>query len=531
MTIDTRSNWRVYRQTNRSPETQADINSTSSSDYAVFLVLTLFAIQGIFFELITLWVTERRYVVFDILPFNLYPSDLFLLPILFLMGLFLGRRPAVEAKRRSLDFAPVLVLAIWGVVLLLSRSIFKGGQDSYLDPLDSFGLLLLIPVVLIVFRLRHKREIPYGTRQMLLLLWWAWCLFGMLNGFLQQTPNLTGDIRELFVRSLIAVPLFYVGMRLNFAWISSKLILLGVICALVFGLSGVAHLADISFSMVPVSTSVHGIIPIFLAYSLALARAVSRKELTALRRWVPPLIIAVCILVTLSKPAVGGLLICTVVTLIVARGSILRSLGRSLLLLLVTIGMAIGLLWLFNSTSAAEDVVRSAYLKQDYAIQDLSGSRFAIWQKGVDAWLESPIVGHGMGYVLSGRSISISTGAELEIAIIWPHNILVQIMMQTGVVGVILVFLVITGWISQALLDSRGLPREDRWIHQSLVATAITIVFMAFYGQFFGHVHGGFLLWACVGLEAAIVMQRRTSSTSPKLEDVNSSEKAHPQTG
>lgn len=481
----------------------------SSIDHAVLGVFLLLMLQGLFLDQITRWVVERRYIIFSLLPFNLYPSDLFLLPGLFLLAVFSKKTPLyLPTNSNRNHLFSVLILVWWGIAVLLGQRIDALKTGNTWMAFDSVSVFLLIPLLFILFNIRRLRVNPVAERQLLLLLWWTACLLGLLNGFLSQTSNLLGDGRELILRSLIAAFMFYLGLRTNFVWLSNKLISFGVLFAIVFDVVSIARLAGLNFAVsflgVP---DVHMVLPLLLPLSLALTKALTEKSNKRLTLWLYPILIASGILLTVSKPAVGALVACTVVTIFITRQNILSSLGTAILYLVLMISVVLGLLWLFDGVTAAEQHVRSAYLKQDYVVQDLSGTRFTIWQRGIEAWLEKPIIGHGFGYLLSGKTVDIGNGSDIYLSVIWPHNIFIQLLMQTGLVGVGLVIIIVWGWLTQVLGDTKIISNETRWIHASMVAVPVTIGLMAMYGQFLGNMHGGFLLWACVGLEAAFINQ------------------------
>lgn len=471
-------------------------------DYAFLFVFVLLMLQGLFFNQVTLWVVERRYFIFNLLPFNLYPSDLFLLPVLILLAIFSKkRRQHTPNNELTNSLIPLVILVAWGIALLLGRRIGEVDPDQLGALFDFFGLLLLIPLFLIIVKLRQLHDTPIVRRKLLLLLWWIIFFFGTINGFLNQTPNLTGDVRELGLRSLLAIATFYLGLHINLLWISNKIIGVGIVFSLIIGMTSIAELSGITF--LP-SVGVHAILPLLLPYSLALAKALSGQKNTQ-SSWIFPFLIALGIMLTVSKPAVGGLILCTLVTVIVIRQRIFSSLGTTILFLILTGFVIVALFGLFDTTADVQQIVQSDYLKQDYAVQDLSGSRFAIWEMGIAAWQKRPIIGYGFGYLLSGETINISTGADVYQKVIWPHNIVVQFLMQTGLLGSVLFGVVMVGWFTQVMRDRNILFGQIKWVHAAFVSIPITIVFMALYGQFFGHVHGGFLLWTCIGLEASII--------------------------
>lgn len=498
---------------------------TKTLDYIFLSGYFTLMLQGLFFDQVTLWVTERRYIVFNLLPFNLYPSDFFLTIGLFVLlrSLFTNskqrERADISNQQQTQYRLPVYIFALWGSGLLILRIIAPNHGEYQFSLVDLAAIFLLIPLFSVVTILRRLQPFPIASRQLLLLLWWTMCFFGILNGFIGQTTNLLGDIRELLLRSLFAVTAYHLGLRVNLFWVNGKLINLGLLFSLVFGLLSITRLSGISLSPLSLgSTNVHATLPLLLPYSLALARALQPQGAST-RFWLYPLFLAISILLTLSKPTVIGLLICTAVTIFIVGFDVMSSLRSIIVFLAVSSTLVVIGLSILNSTSGAEQIVRSAYLKQDYAVQDLSGSRLAIWDMAFQTWLQNPVVGNGYGFLLSGNYIDIHTGSYRYQAILWPHNIVIQILLQTGLLGFAVFIIIVGGWFTQVRDDAFNFSGQERWAYASYIAVPITILLMAQYGQFWTHVHGGFLLWSCLGLEAALVKRTRLQNAATRVHE------------
>jgi O-antigen ligase len=178
------------------------------------------------------------------------------------------------------------------------------------------------------------------------------------------------------------------------------------------------------------------------------------------------------------------------------------------------------LLWLFlfsKAGSVAEQHVLSAYLKQGSSEQDLSGGRFSIWRTGIETWRKRPILGLGFGQPLSGYVMFGSVAMFYDV--LWPHNIAIQFLYQTGIIGSIILVGIILAWLRGARSTVKrtvSVRTADGYVYRAIVVFVVTIFMASLYGQFLLSSTTGFLFWACMGLEAALAVKLTALSVSKK---------------
>lgn len=493
---------------------RARAGTRTSSNLATLIavgIVVVVAFQGLFFQTVTAWVTGRQLIIFDLLPFNLYPSDLIFVPLMVLVIVVSSLRRFDTLLGVLGHLAPLLLLLVVSAFVLLA-----GGNLDLLEFGTGFHLtdLLVIPLLLLCLlfyrALADMRFFPVQGRLALLVAWWVFIMVFASSGLLYDNPNLTGDLRELVLRSVIGLGFYFVGTHIDLNRFATYVIRIGVLLSPILTVAAIMDFAGFG-GRLPVSGGIYGALPFFLAYSLAITRVLSVPS-AGRGSWFSVVMLAIACLATLSKPALGGFALSTIVAIIVTGKLSLRNASTSIRIVLI-LGLAIALIYVALSTlggaDQAEQFVRTTYLKQDLAVEDLSGNRFSIWLLGVQTWLEQPVMGHGLGYQMAGYFYNLHSGALEYNPAVWPHNIAVQMLFQTGIVGIALLAAIVMGWVRQVWYSAQRLGGRS-WVHRAMLVLVITIVLMSLYGQFIGQVISGTLLWIALGLEAALAAKPLT---------------------
>lgn len=474
--------------------------ATSVLVFSILLVM----VQGVFYTEITTLVTERSFPLFRILPFNLYPSDLIVLPVLMVSSLLAIAQLAHGRTTQAwnLFWIGICGLALMGVALvahwIAPMRLF--GPFLLTDLALAVGVALFVVVVVTAVRLR----IGSTGRLRLLIGWWAIALLGIAVGIATNNPDLLGDIRGYLLRSFIPVAIFYLAiladLRTVFDWVKS----VGAFLAVYVALASLMIFAGLP--MLPVS-GLYGGVALLLPYALVLAQLLVERKASRMKVYMLG-IIAIAIVATLSKPLLAGFLICNVLMLLLLRVAVrgvripwLKLAG----LLLAAVIFVGGILLLSGGLESAVDYVLDKYLKQDRAVQDLSGNRFAIWQQGLQRWQDSPVVGNGFGYLLSAEVIELTSGRTDFREVVGAHNFIVEMLYKVGGAGVALLLVIGTAWIWLVLKTLVNFSSAANLAYYlSVIVIAMTIVGMGMYGSHIAHPIGGTWLWFALGAEAAL---------------------------
>jgi len=495
--------------------TVTTVHLASWTTLVLIVSITTVMVQGIFYNLITEMVVGRTFVLFRILPFNLYPSDLLILPLLMLSTLAALSQLAYRHTERAINFffMGLSALMLIGVALFvyLSGSVRQAVPTLVINLtlLTAFvGLVGVAVVVLVALRLR----VGAGRRLQLLIVWWLICLVGIATGLAADNPDLTADVRIYLMRSMIPIAIFYLALQANldklFAWIER----IGIVLAVYLSVSSLLVFADVS--LLP-SSGLYGGIALLFAYVLVLVQVLvvhvrSRSKLYTL------VLLAFSIISTLAKPLIAAFVVCNLLVLFFVRLGHFRvriSWLKTLVLLFLVILLLVGVLQFSGGWERAANYVLDNYLKQDRAVQDLSGNRFAIWSQGLEQWRQSPLIGKGFGFLLSAEVIELDSGRSAYREVVGAHNILVEMLYKVGVVGVLLLTLVAFTWLRRVyrtfqLISSKAIFAK----YMLAVVIVFTITTMSMYGSHIAHPMGAFLFWFCLGIEAALATKIKQDS-------------------
>lgn len=123
------------------------------------------------------------------------------------------------------------------------------------------------------------------------------------------------------------------------------------------------------------------------------------------------------------------------------------------------------------------------------------GGRIAAWKAGFDLFMRSPILGHGLGYFRSGEVVLIGQ---------WriPHNVYVQVLVESGLLGLISFAIL---WSSAVLISLwhylRSTPRSI-WI-VVLIALLSQILIAMFTENLFTDTANMWMFWSFAGYALA----------------------------
>jgi O-antigen ligase len=144
-------------------------------------------------------------------------------------------------------------------------------------------------------------------------------------------------------------------------------------------------------------------------------------------------------------------------------------------------------------------VINSDFLKQRFSESgsmtqgNLSGGRFEMWEAAILYWLESPVIGHGMGSVVSVYSQGWNDKSQL-------HNYLVQYLQNFGFSGVLIILL---SWLKFFATVWRKLNHESclesRMAMSSLIVFIIVIMLIGLFSHPLAIPTVSILFWMSLG--------------------------------
>jgi O-antigen ligase len=417
--------------------------SPGYSKLAEFFVLFLWVflcLEGIFTNYIEEVVVAHSAIWTRVTPYLLYPSEL-------------------------LFYGPVLIISI-AIMLFGKRSEYSNSRGSW---------LLLLFLLLGFFQAIHGKLVGYEGN-----LWLA-------------------DLRELTLMAIF-VPLFFIlsqVIRIN--KVIERLFWVGALISIYSGISGALVLVGAINRGSLLETFHSGGQVLLMMYILALVRSVLMKKSSKLIL----AIFAFGILLPLHKPLIGSFVVANLFT-----GVIFLILGKShgmfiylrAVKMFFILGIFLTLLMMWTFTLGQGEAGRwlaMRFLKVGASVneQDISTGRFDMWLWGIDQWKEHPFFGTGFG----ARKIIIE---ESAIGALPLHNLLVEMLMTSGIIGFLLWGTIVFIWTTRIFRFIKFYPEIDRiW---GLIGIFIWILTIFFSSCWFGRTMSinniGFTFWISVGI-------------------------------
>jgi O-antigen ligase len=254
---------------------------------------------------------------------------------------------------------------------------------------------------------------------------------------------------------------------------------------------------------------------LLLAYVLAFARTIGGGKAAKL----PLIILALGVLAPLHKPTMATFLGANIIMLYLAARSRLKvgtvRTGKIILVLslLLIAGIGFGKYLFGLSEGAAGKYLRRRILKRAGATtRDITGARLEMWEECADLWKTNPIMGKGLGHKLHGTHRGIPFPLPI-------HNIVVQTLMQTGLIGLIIVAIAAITWFWRSIktLAWETVPTRV-WPRLGLVTYIFTILLATLYGESLAVRCISFTFWIAVAMETAAHSQLIHWSLQEQLE-------------
>lgn len=184
---------------------------------------------------------------------------------------------------------------------------------------------------------------------------------------------------------------------------------------------------------------------------------------------------------------------------------------RSVLIIFVALAALAALAWQTSSTlhSTIETFSVQYELYRDKGIPTSIGLRLEFWRKSLGFFAEAPVVGHGTGST-RGLFEQAATGGRYEASsevIGNPHNQTLNVAVQWGVVGIIILYAM---WAVHLLLF-RGDDLAN-WIGLLVV---VQNVFTSLFNSHLFDFHEGWMYVLGVGVAGGMVLNSRRNGRSP----------------
>ena len=429
---------------------QSQVKGRFDNWLALFVILAM--LEGVFYDVITPYVTNRSLFIFNLTPYNLYPTDLLLVPLALFLALFATGRNDTQAKRGSL-------LGWWWIVCIMAVVVGIINQTYYL-PADIRNFMLRAVLAFAIYRLALDSNISL-------------VLDKIINASVVIAISLT------LIRIAVLMGVNSLSIQAS-GWGTHALLFPYCILLMRFLLKE----ASFGKTLIPLLIISVGILQAF---------------------WKPVVFgFVLAPLLTFFLPVHQDQ----------AKISLWKKLQRMIPAILLIV--LFGALFLSTNYDYFYRVFRYEYLKEGFAVQDYSGNRFAIWGQVIDLWKKNPVFGSGFGSMLSGYLFMSGTGTYVYFDQIYVHNLLVQFLYQFGVVGLFIVLILFVRWYALVGRIMRVTPTRWAGSYSGVVLFCILTIAISLIGEVLRYSSPAFLFWEAVGLEAAFAVHiMRLQPASP----------------
>jgi len=360
---------------------------------------------------------------------------------------------------------------------------------------------------------RKSWHVPIKGSMVYLTIWFVYLGWGLYGGFLRN-PWWHRDIRSTILPSIVVPWVVVLAQNVRYEVVLSRICKLCVPFALWNIVMGVLRFATFNPN-VPVIIW-RGEYMLIFAYIIALAKNMTGAKIAP----VSLVILGMGIVAPLHKPVVVTFVVANFIILFLRfrinlPGYSWRTVRTFLVILLLILTLSVFLSYIFNlGGGEAEKWIRHRYLKGTSVggrdIAGLSGRRIEMWQQCLEWWKQRPVIGKGLGMKLHSP-----LGP-------WPldiHNLPLQTLAQTGLVGFCLVLIAALSWIKRGISTLRYEATVNRaWVRLALLTFSFTILTTTLYGETLSIRSLAFAFWIVAGMETAAHSQLIHWSLQDQLE-------------
>lgn len=297
---------------------------------------------------------------------------------------------------------------------------------------------------------------------------------GFLHGFLKGNEFVMEEFREVSFHSMCLPPILFFSPHLNlFNCLKfCCLVLLPITTVWIF--FAFTERINLQFE---ITSDIYAIcLLIVMAFCIIMVNFNRRMFVF------PAILFFVAMISQFSKSTAVAIFICFITSLCLSsrinlevKNLVLSKFNLKLFFYLITSGFVFLLsVFLFDKFSGGlvSFVIQSDFLKHRLTESgsmtqgNLAGGRFEMWEASIDYWLESPLIGHGMGSVVNVYSEGWNKKSQL-------HNYFVQFLQNFGFLGILIILL---SWLKFFSTVWRKLNQET--CLESRIATASLLVFI-----------------------------------------------------
>jgi hypothetical protein len=427
--------------------------------FFIFLVLLSGLAEGILYGFFFPMVSERKYLIFRITPYNLFPTDLFIFP-----------------------------LAVG--VAFLTASLYKSHpkvRNGYIG---------------------------------FLIAWVVICIQGILIGLYNGNVYLIGDVKNLALRSLFAPVLFIICSYINLNNTINKIIKIGSFFAIYIIIKNILSYIGINFEsqLQPrYYLSVWPEMVMLFPYSLLVVKFLSGTQSRSADR-LQLFLLALGCMSDFWKPNVAAFIICSFFAFVVVaterKFGIMKRFVRILFFVSITIIVLLAVIQLMGKSDKVITLISTNYLKENATIADLSGGRFQIIGLALQKWQRAPILGTGFGDPISGSILDAGTGTYKEFIRVYPHNYMVQMLYQLGIVGTVIFVILTILWLRRFFKTQKTILGNEKIIYKGIGVFCLTIFTVSFFSETMTSEVIGLLFWCSVGMLASIEFRSKLIAVS-----------------
>jgi O-antigen ligase len=331
------------------------------------------------------------------------------------------------------------------------------------------------------------------------LIWILYSLAAAYGGFMHN-PAWHQDFRNVILPSIVVPWAVALTHQVRMEVVMSRIIKLSLpfaIANMVRGLLFFAHGGRTAVAELMSSGSWQADFNLLLPYLMAFSQNIVGNKGSK----ISVAILAIGILAPLHKQTLAIFVFANLFLLFMAiyngKGNV--KLSRTLLtvVLLVIFGAIFAKILLSIGGGAAQDFLNERILKSGRRSELVSGSgRTAIWMDAITRWSRKPVFGEGLG------AEYLATSYTKGLWWVPIHNYALQMLLQTGIVGFTIIFIVTFTWIARALRTIKYEPDPDvLWIRFGVNSYILALLATCLFGYYLAARCVTFMFWLLIAME------------------------------
>jgi len=354
---------------------------------------------------------------------------------------------------------------------------------------------------LLIYLMARRPDRVQVRGQMLLYIYWIILAIGVLHGLTRGTQAWLGDFRSFLLPSLVTFWAVVLADVARIDVVFNRLIRVAAVLALVHAAGAGLMYAHGGYQDETSLLSIEwrGCYVLLFYYCLAFARTVGSDRKTP----VSLICLALGLVVPLYKPVLATFVATNFILFVLAMRSG-RRFGNtrigSVLLTLFLVG-GVGAVALNFAMSLGRGYGKEQLLNrifkynQSYADRDVSGGRVGMWMHCLEEFAGSPAIGVGLG----ARFVVARTDKIMTIPI---HNLYIQLLYQTGLVGFVPLAIIAVIWLARAYGTLAWEEERSRyWPRLGCFAFVLSVLLSSCYGDSLGVRAIAYTFWFAIAIE------------------------------